>query len=95
MIDDASYNGRRPPHRVTACRSCGAPIIWAVSVHGKTMPLDAIPVLGGEFVLTTEGQARPVDELWDGEGVPRYRSHVVTCPNADEHRKRLKSKFRR
>lgn len=33
------------------CRSCGAAITWATTVHGKPMPVDAVPDPGGNVVL--------------------------------------------
>jgi hypothetical protein len=63
------------------------------------MPLDAEPITDGNVLLTgattsTMGGGRiPVARveasapLFD-DGAPRYRSHFVTCPHADEWRRR-------
>lgn len=74
-----------PPRRVTRCRTCDAQIVWAVSTSDRAIPMDAAPAEDGQFVIV-EGVARP-PELWDPPDLPRYRSHFVTCPDADRHRK--------
>jgi hypothetical protein len=73
------------------CKSCGADIRWVRTTLGKWMPLDAEPVLEGNIVLTLDGAltlsarqlalARALEQLL-------YRSHFVTCPNAETHRSR-------
>lgn len=35
----------------TGCRSCGKPIVFALTAKGKTMPVDITPVEGGRFLL--------------------------------------------
>lgn len=71
-----------PPIDVQRCRSCDAPIIWAVTQRGSRIPLDAKHQLG--FVV--EGERV--------HGAPRvsqkrvYTTHFATCPKADQHRKR-------
>ena len=83
---------------MATCRSCLAPITWAISVHGRPIPIDAEPVEGGNLVLVdgthdTDRGAEPVtiarrpDALLEPD-LPRYVAHFTTCPNADEHRKR-------
>jgi hypothetical protein len=65
-----------------ACRSCGAPIIFAQTDGGKTIPVDAAPQK--RVVL------RPVDlpnEPPVAQVVDTYVSHFATCPNAAQHRK--------
>lgn len=70
---------------MSACRSCGAPIIWAITENGKRMPLDAEPAERptGVFRLEPSGDdliaRRPIEQV--------YISHFATCPNADQHRK--------
>jgi hypothetical protein len=85
---------------VTACRSCGAEIVWAVTTEGRRMPVDAQPVDGGNLLLTPADHRRPAGEptatvvgkraqptLFGDDG-PRYVSHFVTCPDAARHRRR-------
>lgn len=67
---------------MTSCKSCGAAIVWAKTCErGKSMPLDAQMVIGGNVKLT-EGVAVVV-RPGDGDHV----SHFATCPNANKHRK--------
>lgn len=73
------------------CKSCPALVIWAVTERGKRMPVDPDPAPGGNVLLTEQyGQLTAVV-------VPAHRafgrtdlrmSHFVTCPNADQHRRR-------
>jgi hypothetical protein len=77
---------------MTKCSSCGAQIIWAKTMTGKAMPLDAKPDSAGNVSLKSgfavvyggnkhNGEDRP---RWDGV---LYKSHFATCPNAKSHRK--------
>jgi hypothetical protein len=61
---------------------------------GKSMPLDAVPVEGGNVLLVTvedETRARVLGPLERmavvGPGEALYVSHFSTCPNAAEHRR--------
>jgi hypothetical protein len=79
-----------------SCRSCRAPVRWAFTVHGKRIPVDPEPVDGGNLVLHEDpnGGAPTAEvvpagaQLLDGDDGRRYVSHFVTCPNADQHRRR-------
>jgi hypothetical protein len=68
------------------CRSCGAPIIWAITDRGKRLPLDAMPNPAGNVRLTG-GNAIVLkkDDVYDG---PRYMPHFATCKDADKWRKK-------
>lgn len=82
---------------MSACRSCGARIRWAVTTAGKRIPVDEQPVDGGNVLLheaidRQEPIATVVGKnvhptLFDDDA-PRYVSHFATCPNADRHRRR-------
>jgi hypothetical protein len=80
---------------VSACRSCGAAVIWTrTAAGGKPMPVDAEPVEGGN-VLLSRGRAGigtpTATVLAPGTpmpvGVIRYASHFATCPHANDHRR--------
>ena len=82
----------------TVCRSCKAPIYWAM--NGKTwLPVDRDPVAEGPLLLavrtTEKGKilvASPVKGMFSGAlvGRNRYVSHFSTCPNAKQHSRRGK-----
>ncbi len=61
---------------MSACRSCGAPIFFAKTTSGGTMPLDAAPEL--RVVLdTSAGDDQPTARV-----VRTYTSHFATCSDA-------------
>lgn len=66
------------PTQPGRCRSCGAAIEWATTVHGSRVPLDP-PV---RFAARLD-----VDDLGDGVHIREIdrtvtRSHFATCPDA-------------
>lgn len=73
------------------CRTCRAPIMWAVSAKtGSRMPLDRDPVDNGNVVL--DGNRASYLSKADAAapnllGEARYVSHFATCPQAQAHRK--------
>lgn len=81
---------------MSACRSCGAAILWARTKNGKAMPLDAEPTPEGNVVLTGEvvpsaRGAVPICEVLAGPdlfGAPLRMPHHATCPQADKWRRR-------
>jgi len=74
------------------CKSCSAPIIWAITKTGNRMPVDARPHPNGNVQLTQEGSATPwatvhkqgpgLFDEWVG-----HMPHHATCPDADKWRK--------
>lgn len=70
---------------MSACRSCGDDIVWAVTETGRRMPLDAKPVAGGLFVMVG-GKARKATAEDDRLHRDRYTSHFATCAQADDWR---------
>lgn len=78
--------GQSGPWTVDKCRSCGAPIIWALTRTYRIMPIDAEPVDGGNVVIVGRGEraprvdVRPGGTLFDDR--PTYTSHFATCPDA-------------
>ncbi len=57
--------------QVRSCRSCSAGIVWMQTKTGKTIPVDVASV-------------RNDDTLFDPA---IHKSHFITCPDADKHRK--------
>lgn len=76
------------------CRSCGRPIVWAVSNRGRNIPLDPEPTERGNLIRLSSMQngklqfdALPFDPKLHRDDAPRYISHFVTCPHAAQHRR--------
>lgn len=72
----------------TACRSCGAPIVWAVmECTGARAPFDAdpLPPEAQRCFVLDDSALVPVARypgLFDAKS-PRFVSHFATCPDAD------------
>lgn len=60
------------------CKLCEAPILWAVTVHGRPIPLDAKPER--RFVLSHD-----MPRLMVQRDV--FMPHHATCPKAAEFKK--------
>ncbi len=76
--------GLNPPRTQSACRSCGARVVW-VHFNGArgqltNAPLDAAPHPDGTIAVEN-GLAWVIRSDFPYEG-PRYRSHFATCPQA-------------
>lgn len=84
-----------------ACKSCPALVIWALTVNGKAMPVDAKAVANGNIELEAAGDPREpptahyLDKLGQREvdgkrraPMLRYVSHFATCEFAEQHRKK-------
>lgn len=87
--------------KLGTCRAetCRAPILWALTINGRTQPFDPEPNPEGDFVLI-----RRLDSLSDGEhplavshsrlglggdeilaaGAATYMPHHATCPARKE-----------
>lgn len=81
------------------CKSCAAPIMWAKTKTGKSMPLDLDPVAHGNISIVdwiNPTSATPTPVVVVGQlalddtptSVWRYQSHFSTCPDAGAHRRR-------
>lgn len=67
---------------VTRCRSCGAPIFWAV-LQGRPHPVDAKPKAGGNLEIDTPPGSYVVATVVRADpNVGRYVSHYSSCPDA-------------
>lgn len=69
------------------CSSCGAEIIWCVTVEGKRMPVDRAPSTRGNMQLLEQGDGPPLARVAIEPFPYLYLSHFATCPNASQHRK--------
>jgi len=77
---------------IRPCKSCHARIWWAVTIAGRSTPMDADPHHEGEWVIDGETEngapkVRPHAPLLDPPSLERFQPHWATCPNADQHRK--------
>lgn len=83
---------------VRQCRSCDADIIWARTMTGRQMPVDAEPTEGGTVLLENrQGHIRAT--VYPDAGTQRallnpetrkrlHASHFATCPDANAWRRR-------
>lgn len=83
-----------PLWKVDTCSSCFQPIIWAVTVNAKNMPVDAEPPLsGGNVALEPRGAGMPplakVLTVTQQFGRANLRtSHFSRCPQGDRWRRK-------
>ncbi len=64
---------------MSACKSCGAPIVWGKTFAGKSVPLDPPEK---RYIKLTDGVAFGRLRM-----VETWLSHFATCPNAGQHRR--------
>jgi hypothetical protein len=73
------------------CRSCRAPILWAVTEKNRRIPLDPEPTADGNILLQPRGNfllpLATVRFAVQLDNPLRFKSHFATCPNAAQHRK--------
>ena len=76
------------------CRSCKAPIRWAVTINGRAIPLDLLPDQRGNLRLdppapgATPPTARVVASQDRADWVGRlYLPHFVNCPYSSQYRR--------
>lgn len=69
------------------CKSCGVALVWAKTIDGRTMPLNASPDPTGNIELV--GGLVKVLRKTDPPPAPenRYLAHFATCPAAQRFRK--------
>ncbi len=78
---------------MSQCKSCDAPIVWAVHVTtGSTTPIDEEPTEGGNVILTADevGIRYRLFSKLEAEtyqGGDAHTNHYATCPDATTHRK--------
>lgn len=72
------------------CKSCGARVLWARTVKGsKGIPLDPDPEPGGNVKLRRGKDGALEAEVVEARpDVWLHQSHFVTCPQADQWRRR-------
>lgn len=82
---------------MATCKSCDAPVRWAKTVAGKSIPLDPVPTNTGNIRLVQGGgtDGGLLAEVMTGDvlaehlarGKTTYTTHFATCPNAKAHRR--------
>lgn len=73
------------------CRSCGQPVIWAVTAALKDMPVDAEPAAGGNVQLERRYGQKPLARVLGVAqqfGKTLRLAHFATCPHAASWRRR-------
>lgn len=76
---------------VDDCRTCNARIIWARTVNGKAIPVDADVSKAGNVRLSWESADVKAEVIGPAHAFGQTglrASHFVTCPNADEWRRK-------
>ncbi len=99
MADDTARPMPAHEHAPKKCRSCQAPIFWARTKNGKSIPVDAEPTAAGNVQLVDRDGAVIANMLGKTEAEefrakaaalktePRLRTpHHMTCPQASEWR---------
>lgn len=74
-----------PP--VNFCRSCGARIQWYRSNRGKAMPVNVATSPNGNVRIGQDLIGEPVAHVVS-DGTGDRVAHFVTCPDAEQWRKR-------
>jgi len=78
------------------CQSCGALIVWAETITGRRMPLDAEPTKEGNIILGVRHGQSPLALVQTAQSLARlvakgerlYTSHFATCKFANQHRRK-------
>ena len=75
------------------CRSCGKPVIWAISTRLNPMPVNPEPSADGNIQLEPRGDGRQpiarVLKVADRFGKTGLRtSHFTDCPQSGQWRRR-------
>lgn len=79
---------------VTACRECGAPIVWAMTGEHRAMPVNPTASPAGNVELTAgrgglHCTVLPKRDQHDRDDL--HLSHFVTCPQAAKVRNRRRT----
>jgi hypothetical protein len=86
--EDALARQRR--ESAPKCKSCGAPIRWAITRSGRRMPLDYDESPTGNVLLFGDESCRVIgaDEQFTPSDATRHTSHFATCPQGAAHRRK-------
>lgn len=82
-------------YTIDSCRSCNAQIVWAVTIGGKRMPVDAMPSADGTVALLERAGMAPLATVLSVTkrfGRKDLRtSHFAHCRDAGSWRNRVVS----
>jgi len=79
--------GRRPsPGPGASCRSCRAPLVWALTETGRKMPVDLQPV-GSVGVLIAEARDGNLVLCFEVDDLDRPRGPQLVLPATEEQRR--------
>jgi hypothetical protein len=76
-----------PEPKTSNCRSCGKPIVWAITTQGKTAPLVADYARNETKTIKLRTRAGVTIEV-NIISVPERDSHFVDCPQRNQWRKK-------
>lgn len=85
-----SSSERQPIRGLSTCSACRQPIVWALTMKGKRIPLNPDPNEKGNLALTRTVDGHLVAIFVapsDFQISPRYTSHFANCPGAHNFRK--------
>lgn len=89
--------GRNPPGTAVDCKSCGAPMVWAISEKGKPIPCDVKPAEKGSLFLFRRPDKieaiyylskHPSAVRARARGQAKHLAHWATCPRAEQYRRK-------
>lgn len=69
------------PYAPNRCDECGTALIFATTIKGKQMPLDADPNVGGNVLLTRRGDGEPIATVLTKASLTDERNHFAERGN--------------
>lgn len=73
---------------MSKCRSCGERVVWAETVNGRRMPVDAEPSPMGNVTLEPRHNGPPIAHVASEPVAGGRLSHFASCKNADSFRRK-------
>jgi len=76
-----------PETKISKCKSCGEPIVWAITTQGKAAPLIVGHARNETKTIKLRTPAGATVEV-NIISVPEKHSHFVSCPQRNQWRKK-------
>jgi len=76
-----------PEPKISECKSCGKPIVWAITTQGKAAPLVADYARHETKTIKLRTRAGATVEVMI-ISVPERNSHFADCPQKNQWRKK-------